>query len=458
MYTSVILFIFHKKTNNMSENVEIERWDEEEKEEVLVAGINPREVFPEDHKYFTFLKKVFRHEFRKSSFRRISTSSVIATKLYSDSHQEELNKYSINEDFSLKIDPSLSVLDAYMRNNKQEELQPVYYYYIDHLFSQEGESIVEHSTIGGDIIWEKDPILDMECIYLLDRVFKAIKLDGKYLVRVNSLGLKKEQVKYSEALSDFYSDKKHLLSEQSLQDLEEDPMLLLNPKNEDEEILLEQAPIMRKFLKKHSKLHLERFEEFMEMVGIEYEYDNTFLLDKPYYTNTIWEIVEKESWKRLASGGRYDTLSMEINENIRKEIPATGFVTNIGGVISLLKKTWISIRNKDELDLFFVQLWDDAKRAVFPVAADARKAGVNTLTSLGTPSMKDQMLKAQRSGATYVVIVGIMEAKSGNWQIRNMKKWTQDEMKKDDIIDFIVNEIWEEKLDFYSPMKDLTIS
>jgi len=72
-------------------------------------------------------------------------------------------------------------------------------------------------------------------------------------------------------------------------------MLLLNAQTEDEEILLGQAPIMRKFLKKHSKLHLEKFEEFMEMVGIEYEYDNTFLLDRPYYTNTVWEIVETQT-------------------------------------------------------------------------------------------------------------------------------------------------------------------
>ena len=31
------------------------------------------DVFPEEHKYFTFLKKVYRHEFRKNGFRRIST-------------------------------------------------------------------------------------------------------------------------------------------------------------------------------------------------------------------------------------------------------------------------------------------------------------------------------------------------------------------------------------------------
>jgi hypothetical protein len=30
-------------------------------------------IFPENHIYLTFLKKVFRHELRKSGFRRLST-------------------------------------------------------------------------------------------------------------------------------------------------------------------------------------------------------------------------------------------------------------------------------------------------------------------------------------------------------------------------------------------------
>jgi hypothetical protein len=34
-------------------------------------------ILPEEHKYLTFLKKVFRHEFRKNSFRRLSTPSLL---------------------------------------------------------------------------------------------------------------------------------------------------------------------------------------------------------------------------------------------------------------------------------------------------------------------------------------------------------------------------------------------
>jgi len=81
-------------------------------------------------------------------------------------------------------------------------------------------------------------------------------------------------------------------------------------------------------------------------------------------------------------------------------------------LIESLKTKNITVKNKDHIDLYFVQLGDEAKRTVFPLSLEARAKGINTQTSLGTPSMKEQMLKAQRIGATYVVLVGVMEARS----------------------------------------------
>jgi len=65
-------------------------------------------------------------------------------------------------------------------------------------------------------------------------------------------------------------------------------------------------------------------------------------------------------------------------------------------VIDKLKSQNTTIKNKDHIDLYFVQLGDDAKKVVFPLSLEARERGINTQASLGTPSMKEQMLKAQR--------------------------------------------------------------
>jgi histidyl-tRNA synthetase len=126
-------------------------------------------------------------------------------------------------------------------------------------------------------------------------------------------------------------------------------------------------------------------------------------------------------------------------------------------LVKMLSSGWIKIKNKDRIDLFFVQLWDEAKSVVLPLSIKAREAWINTVVSLWTPSMKEQILKAQRSNAKYIVMVWIMEARSGIFQVRNEVEWTQAEVKKEDLIDYMISKIGEENLDFYSPERDLII-
>jgi histidyl-tRNA synthetase len=57
---------------------------------------------------------------------------------------------------------------------------------------------------------------------------------------------------------------------------------------------------------------------------------------------------------------------------------------------------------------------------------------------LGTPSLKVQLKKANRINARYVVIVGVMEARNGKLQLRDMDAGTQEEIEKDNLIDYII--------------------
>jgi histidyl-tRNA synthetase len=121
----------------------------------------------------------------------------------------------------------------------------------------------------------------------------------------------------------------------------------------------------------------------------------------------------------------------------------------------MLKAKNTKLKNKDCIDLYFVQLGDEAKQVVLPISLQAREAGINTVVSLGTPSMKEQMLKANRSGSKYVVMVGLMEARNGIFQVRDIDAGTQEEVKKEDIIQYIIEKIGSDRLDFYCPAKDL---
>jgi histidyl-tRNA synthetase len=72
--------------------------------------------------------------------------------------------------------------------------------------------------------------------------------------------------------------------------------------------------------------------------------------------NTVWEIYENGTNIQLASGGRYDDLSISLDENLRKNIPATGFSVKVARMIKALRKNNIFLEDKDKLDLYIVQL------------------------------------------------------------------------------------------------------
>lgn len=418
-----------------------------------------RDILPDDHKYLTFLKKVFRHEFRKNGFRRISTPFLEETSLLRKVYPENNNSYGLYtfEDkthTSVALLPSakVGIMRSYIENETYEGLQPTYYYYMERCFRQSRKR-KEFYTIWGEIIGESDPIIDAQNIYMVHTWLDKIGLRDGITLRINSYGNPKELEKYTEELKSFFENKVGIMSESTRELYESGNVFApFYSRDEDDTILAASAPSIHKFLKKDNKARYETFKMYLDDLGIQYKEDHSFFMSEEYYTSTFWQF-DDEDGNVIASGGRYDTLATNLWSV--KPYGAAGFSLDVMHMIDALKGRNIAIRNKDQIDLYFVQLGDEAKRVVFPLSLEARAKGINTQTSLGTPSMKEQMLKAQRIGSNYVVLVGLMEARSWVFQVRNIADGTQEEVKKEELIDYIISKIWADQLDFYEPSRDL---
>jgi len=216
--------------------------------------------------------------------------------------------------------------------------------------------------------------------------------------------------------------------------------------------LAKNAPSVIKSLKKESKEYYSKFKDYLDILWVPYIEDNTLFSTLPYVNNSIWKISlsDKESVSKWFSCNYLSTSLWE-----QKEIPMSSFSIDMDKITELLKEKNINIKNKDKLDLYFVALWDEAKKVVLPLSLDARKSWINTSVSLWTPSIKEQMLKANKSWANFVVIVWVMEARNGIFQLRDVEAGTQMDINKNDLISFIIDEIWIEKLNFYDPTNDL---
>lgn len=417
-----------------------------------------RDILPDDHKYLTFLKKVFRHEFRKNGFRRISTPLIEETSLLRKVYPENNNAYGLYRfedkngiDVSLLPSATVGIMRSYIENDVFEGLQPTYYYYIERCFRQARER-KEQYIIGWEIIGETDPIIDAQNIYMIYTALQKIDLEEDVSIRINSYGAQKEMDKYFEELENFFANKTGVMSPEAAEAYKTNKLAVFHSQDEDDKILAASAPSILKFLKKDSKKHHEAFKMYLDDLKIPYIEDHTLFFHEEFYTNSIWQFSDKQG-SIIADGGRYNTLAKDLGSI--KDYPAAGFSLDIAHIIDSLKAKYVSIKNKDQIDLYFVQLGDEAKRVVFPLSLEARARWINTMASLGTPSIKEQMLKAQRIGSTYVVLVGLMEARNGVFQVRNIPAGTQEEVKKEELIDYIIEKIGKDKLDFYEPSNDL---
>lgn len=126
-------------------------------------------------------------------------------------------------------------------------------------------------------------------------------------------------------------------------------------------------------------------------------------------------------------------------------------------LIETIMDNGVKLKNKDKIHVYFIQLGEEATKLVLPLEMEARTRGFNSLISLGTPSLKVQMKKANRLSAQYVAIIGIMEARKGICQLKDMVNGTQEEIPLENLLDHLMTKIDVKSLDFYSPLKDFII-
>ncbi|HEC21278.1 MAG TPA: histidine--tRNA ligase, partial [Candidatus Peregrinibacteria bacterium] len=97
-----------------------------------------KDMLPEDHEYFTYIKKLVRHRCRQAGFRRISTPIFEHTDVFtrgvgetSDIVSKEMYTFEDRKGRSLTLKPegTAGVVRAYIQHGMTQLPQPVELYY-----------------------------------------------------------------------------------------------------------------------------------------------------------------------------------------------------------------------------------------------------------------------------------------------------------------------------------------
>ncbi|HEY4480861.1 histidine--tRNA ligase [Candidatus Azambacteria bacterium RIFOXYC1_FULL_41_20] len=341
---------------------------------------------------------------------------------------------------ALRPELTASVVRAYIENGFANQPQPIKFFHFGPVFrhesSQSGRYRQFHQA-DFDIIGEVDPVVDAQVIQSVYAVLSELGLKG-LSVHINSIGDRSCWNKYRDELKSYYRNKLNHLCKNCKNRYKENPLRMLDCKDEGCAVLKASAPNSVDFLDKSCHDHFKLVLEFLDELNIPYVLDPYLVRGLDYYTRTVFEIMPEDasgSQITLASGGRYDYLVAQLGG---KPAPAVGGSIGIERAVNEMRRQDVKVNAvKPRTRIFLAQIGDLAKKKSLKLFEEFRKNNIGASESFGRDSIKAQLRVADRLGAELALIIGQKEALDNTVILREMQSGTQEIIPIAKIIDAV---------------------
>ena len=276
----------------------------------------------------------------------------------------------------------------------------------------------QFEQVGVETLGTDDPHADVEVIGLGVRFYEALGMRQVRLL-INSLGDSESRPAYDAALAAYLQDRRGELSEQSLVTLERNPLRVLDSKREQDQPVIAEAPVMADFLSGASAEHFAAVKDGLDSLDAAYEVSPRLVRGLDYYTRTTFEFVADAldtAQNAVGGGGRYDGLVEELGG---PATPGIGFALGVDRILLACDAEDAFSDTSPPVEVFVVDVADG--RSAVVLCDRLRQAGLGVDRAFDGRSMKAQMKRADRSGATVAVIVGPDEQAAGTATVRDMR-------------------------------------
>src|SRR5690606_38880736 len=191
----------------------------------------------------------------------------------------------------------------------------------------------------------------------------------------------------------------------TLRRAEINPLRVLDDKRESVQKQLGGAPLLRDYLCDACKAYHERVRELLTAADVAFEDDDRLVRGLDYYTRTTFEFVHDGlgSQSAVGGGGRYDGLSELLGG---PPLPSVGWALGVDRTVLALRAEGVGGAAPTTTEVFAVPLGEEARKELFGLVTELRRAGVAADFAYGGKGLKNAMKSAGRSGARYAVIAG----------------------------------------------------
>ena len=291
---------------------------------------------------------------------------------------------------------------------------------------------------GAEVYGIDTPDIDAELILIGARLWQQLGLTGVRL-ELNTLGSNQARSEYKQVLVDYLNQHRELLDEDSLRRLETNPLRVLDSKNPAMKDMLDKAPALTDHLDDESRQQFDKLKASLDAVGVQYTINPRLVRGLDYYCKTVFEWVTDELGAQgtICAGGRYDGLVEQLGG---KATPAIGFALGMERILSLLESQ--QQQQPPGIDVYLVMLGEASELKGLQLAEEIRTQlpDVKMVAHCGGGSLKSQMKKADKSGATIALILAEDELKNAQVTVKYLReKKEQASVSFDGLAEFIKN-------------------
>jgi len=334
---------------------------------------------------------------------------------------------------TLRPEGTAGVMRAVIEHGLDRGQLPVKVWYSGQFFRAERPQAGRYRQfyqVGIEAIGLDDPAIDAEVIAIADAGFKALGLT-KYRLEITSLGDAESRAAHRVDLMKFISTLD--LDEATAARAAINPLRLFDVKREEMKKAMADAPLLINYLNEKSKAQFELVKKYLDALGIAYVLNPRMVRGLDYYTGTTFEFVHEllGAQSGIGGGGRYDGLMEQLGG---QSLSGIGFGLGVDRALLAAEAEGVIASDAFVSDLFIIPLGESAKVQALTIAADLRKVGKVVEIAFGDRALKGAMKGADKSGATYVIVLGESEISSGTVELKEMKTGKTVSVKIDSLL------------------------
>jgi histidyl-tRNA synthetase len=287
----------------------------------------------------------------------------------------------------------------------------------------------EFHQIGAELIGAAEPTADAEVIEMLMMFFVSVGIPSEQMrLKLNSMGDDQCRPAYRESVRDFIKAHPDLCPD-CLRRVDSNPLRAFDCKDESCVSIMLGAPRITDALCEPCQGHYDAVRSLLDASGIKYEEDHRLVRGLDYYTRTVFEVQVTSglgSQNAIGGGGRYDKLIETLGG---RPTPGLGFAVGFERIALVLDEDdddWATLA----CPLVYVAAVDaGCRQRAYEIASGLRHASYPVEIDHQGRSLKSQFKAADKSGASYMVVVGPDELKTDQVSLRSLatgEQWLVD--------------------------------